>query len=140
MKRIIVVFLILMIVSYSGLSEQIDLASLSDLELNELRIRIEEEFAERGNILSTFYTDGLKYVVGDDIPSGDYMVSCVKKTISALTGSKMKCWNSLSDYELSNDAPTLDMFIVLGGSSRVNLKDGNIVEIQGGVLSFNQIK
>lgn len=137
--------LAVMLILFCGLlgsfanSEELNLSSMSDAELNDLRTRVEEEIANRDGFLQSFYTQDIPYIVGKDIEAGDYMISCVKKTISMLTGAKLRIWNTKKSYEECPDNSEIDMFVALDQTVRINIEEGNILFIQGGILSFNKM-
>lgn len=140
MKKITVLLVVFMLfITSIGVCEENVLASLTDEQLNEMLVAIEQEIANRDGYLSNFYGTDVMYVVGDDIDPGVYVVSCVKKYNSALTGARMEGWKTEADYKASPDEPSTKPFIVLGESTKVKLKEGNIFRIQGGILTFDKI-
>lgn len=140
MKKISVLLVVFVLfITSIGVCEENALASLTDEQLNEMLVAIEQEIASRDGYLSNFYGTDVMYVVGDDIDPGVYVVSCVKKYNSALTGARMEGWKTEADYKASPDEPSAKPFIVLGESTKVKLKEGNIFRIQGGILTFDKI-
>lgn len=140
MKRIVISLVGFIVLFTSvGLCEEDVLASLTDEQLNEVFVAIEEEIANRDGYLSNFYGSEVLYTVGDDIDPGVYIVSCVKKYNSALTGARMEGWKTEEDYKAFPDEPSAKPFIVLGESTKIKLKEGNVFVIQGGILTFDKI-
>lgn len=125
--------------SFFCIAEEQDLSSLTDIELNDLRLKVEEEIAERDQFLASFYSQDVPYMVGQDLDAGTYLVSCVKKYIAALTGSRISIWNNLDEYDANQDNPLLQEFIILDQSIRITLENGNVFFIEGGIMSFDRI-
>lgn len=140
MKKIAVFLVVFVLfITSIGVCEEDVLASLTDDQLNEMLVAIEQEIANRDGYLSNFYGTDVMYAVGDDIDPGVYVVSCVKKYNSALTGARMEGWETEEDYKTFPDDPSEKSFIVLGESTKIKLKEGNIFRIQGGILTFDKV-
>lgn len=140
MKKILVLLIgFVLFVMPMGWCEENSLSNLTNEQLNQLLIMIEQEIANRDGYLSNFYGTEVLYIVGDDIDPGVYVVSCVKKYNSALTGARMEGWNSEDEYNSSPDEPSIKPFIVLGESTKLTLKSGNVFKIQGGILTFDRV-
>ena len=140
MKKILVLLIAFVLFAMPmGMCEENSLSNLTDEQLNQLLIMIKQEIANRDGYLSNFYGTEVLYVVGDDIEPGIYVVSCIKKYSSALTGARMEGWNSEDEYNTSPDEPSIKPFIVLGESTKLTLKSGNIFKIQGGILTFDRV-
>lgn len=140
MVKKMLVFLFVAFILCSGLCEDYDFSTMSDMELLDFRVKIEQEIADRGVSLNSYYYQDVPYIVGKDIEPGEYVITCVKNTISALTGGKFQLWNEESDYYSDSDSPKMSSFIVLGQSIRLRLDEGALFTIQGGVMSFNLIE
>ena len=140
MKKLIVVLIVsVLLIASTGLCEGSSLSSLTDEQLNELLVAVEQEITSRDGYLSNFYGTEVLYTVGNDIEPGVYVVSCVKKYNSALTGARIEGWNSADEYNASPDTPSVKSFIVLGESTKFTLNDGNVFKIQGGILTFDRV-
>lgn len=138
-KAVILLVAFILLLGSLGLCEESALTSLTDEQLNELLVAIEQEIANRDGYLSNFYGTDVLYTAGDDIEPGVYIVSCVKKYNSALTGARMEGWKTEDDYKAFPDEPSAKPFIVLGESTKVKLKEGNVFLVQGGILTFDKV-
>ena len=75
MKRIACALLILFMIPALAIAEDIDLSKFSFDELRSLRNKVTEEMMNRPET-EVYALDAGLYIVGFDIPSGDYIMRC----------------------------------------------------------------
>lgn len=74
MKRLIIVFGCMLMLTFPAFAENLDVSDMTSEELIKLRDEISNEFAARG---VEIFPSG-RYVVGRDINPGNYLYTCCK--------------------------------------------------------------
>lgn len=123
-------------VAFAASSFTVNGGSLSDLsyeELLELKDAVEDAISEKRGESGAFQVSSGKYIVGEDIPAGTYSCECKGAYSSAI----------LQVYESESSSwPVInEVMAELYGSSvigKLELKDGNVLQIQGGTVDFMQ--
>ena len=141
MKKFLTVISILSLVfcSISGLSEGIDLKSMSDEELIGLVSSALTEAAERNVILDTFYWPG-DYTVGEDLEPGEYLITYVKRADPYKTVGTIAVYESEESY---NDSKSGELYLENmseGGTQMMKLSEKNYVRVLEGIMSFNKLR
>ena len=130
MKKLFAGILIISVLCTFSLAGAESLTSKTDQELLDLYLQIQSVLLSRNANYSLKLNAGI-YKIGTDIPAGAYRIECsgafTSCTISVYTSEKSKYANNT--YILSE----LTQSSVLG---KVDLTDGNILEISGSTVSL----
>ena len=139
MKKILAMLLALMLLlSWTCIGEGIQLDSLTNDELLELLQSVQQEIADR-KIEKTASLMGGKYIAGEDIPSGKYVLRCTydgdlwaSLTIYSNRGNgSQKVWEIITE-----DDGEFEMLIDLEQNDRLSLDIPFTLTIYVGVM-FN---
>ena len=114
MKKFLFALLALLVLAMPVMAQNIDISTLPDADLQYLYELIKTEMSRRGlDSVEVTLGEG-KYIVGRDIPAGNYTIVCLSTEGESLSGM----YNSLgSAYDsLSGDGSTAwgDLFGALG--------------------------
>ena len=121
MKKLIVVALVLCmllpVISYA----QVDLASMTDMDLMQLQADLVDELFKRGKEATIPIG---KYIVGQHIPAGDYVI---------IAGESSGTWVEVND-ELGGYGDHYQLHVLQAGESvgRLVLIDGDTVVVKNG--------
>ena len=122
-----------MLFSSTVFAYDLDLKSLSDEEIKQLKIDVENEMSERG-LAEEEVEDVLvpgAYVFGEDILAGKYELSLVDDGRDALN---MFTYNSVDDYEADN---VLDVLYLKAGEPKVyEFTDGQVFRFSKGQIKI----
>ena len=119
MKKIVYCFVIfiasILITCSTVLAEDLDLTLMSDEELKQLYEKVRTEMNHRGLPLSKEITlrEG-KFIVGEDIVSGTYTITCLETTGETLSDMYSSLGNALDSLD-EEDSGTGDLMNMLGG-------------------------
>ena len=122
MKRLILFVLVLTMIVAPALAAEIDLSKMTDAELVELRAQIDEILNDDSGTIC----EG-KYIVGTDIKSGHYKLTCYKFSLETLTAM------AVNVFKTDNPSDWFGRYHLNAGSSvYVNLTDGMVLSLENG--------
>lgn len=129
MKRLVFALIILLLVpSLSFATENVDLAAMSVEEIVVLKTRIAEELMTRGELKTVEVPMG-DYVVGKDIPSGEYSVTTKSEAFMLTVYNKD---GTLLDYYYSFDDESIGR-LVLENGQQVSLMQPMLFSVYEGL-------
>ena len=99
MKKIIVVLLAILIMAFPVLGQTDEIRNLSDDQLRSLYDAIKSEIARRGLDAVEMTLGEGKYIIGKDIPAGNYTITCLStegESLGSAYGSLGNAYDSLS--------------------------------------------
>ena len=113
-RRFICCLLVCLLLIPAALAEMPDLSSLTDAEIAELLILVNQEVVTRGINKTAKLPQGV-YIAGKDIPVGRYILTCLAKgddwgnlTVKADEGKgSMSVWEILSAPDEGEDPETV---------------------------------
>lgn len=117
MKKVIAIFVLLLIVCSVAYAETVNLKGMTTDELIVLKTAIEQELIDRGEAKSIKVPAGT-YIVGEDIPDGKYSISTKQIMATVL----------INDYE--------EIYMVTPDEEvgKVTLKDGDTLQCSTGII------
>ena len=137
MKKLLTVISILSLVfcSISGLSEGIDLKSMSDEELIELELAVREEISNRRDGTDFVLYPG-NYIIGEDIASGRYILRPTK----FLGYYDFGIVRVYEDRDSLNNEKTFEREMLYKNDEySFSLKDGYILNVDSVVIAYIQV-
>lgn len=127
MKKVVVLFLVIMMCVVSSLAEEVDLESMSLDQLIALDLRIEQKIFELDSMSNSALYPG-RYVAGSDVEPGEYLFQCV---------SLMPGRNFASIRRLDANTKELDLELLdLEESYRLRFDEGEMLDLENGVVVF----
>lgn len=122
MRKTVCALILAILLIPVAVSAEIDLGSMSDDELVSLKEQLVSEMKDRGSFKKLAVPQG-KYIVGIDIPSGDYSVCTIdySSTVCIFV-------NDATSYMVSSDTPV----------GKLSLSDGDAVSVLYGTLFFSK--
>lgn len=136
MKRLIIVFAVLMMIVCCGQAEELDLQSMTLGELVTLHQRIDAEIKARTACTdesAPFYHGN--YVVGQDISAGTYAFTCTQKT----EGHYEMAIYVYENAEAKENYEKLNVIgLQVGDTGTFTVRDGNILSVQNGLGEIRQ--
>ena len=99
MKKIIVVLLAILLMALPVLGQTDEIRNLSDDQLRSLYDAIKSEIARRGLDAVEMTLGEGKYIIGKDIPAGNYTITCLStegESLGSAYGSLGNAYDSLS--------------------------------------------
>lgn len=129
MKKVLALVLALTLLTvplYAAVATGVDFSSMTDEELTALKQQLDAEMLERGMVKTAVLPMGM-YIVGKDIPQGDYELSI---------GDSDQVGAYYHQYANETDMKS-DTFMSSGAiyatiTARVNLADGQILQFDVG--------
>ena len=141
MKRFLISFICLVMVlsCFVCYSEGIDLESMSDFELIELQLKVQEAIYQYDPTSGFAIYPGV-YIVGEDIEAGDYIVKVLEyRDENQPTVSQITVWPDRDSY---NEFRTADIFQSARFDKKndpviqLNIKDGMVLSVHYSVYQF----
>ena len=115
MKKILLVLFALLIVSLPVLGQTNELMNLSDTQLQSLYESVKAEIARRGLGVSERTLHEGKYVIGRDIPAGNYTITCVSTEGESLNNLYNSLGSAYDSLDSSSETSWGNLFGALGG-------------------------
>ena len=122
MKKFLCLVVALLLVGMVALCEGIDVSSLSDNELLELRDQVDNAISDRGLLSGTTLPSG-KFVVGEDIKEGKYIIH----TSASERSGHIRLYASESDVESFNSFYDHVIYDRAIQHNYIYLKEGNVL-------------
>ena len=140
MKRAVaLIVLFIMIIGSVGICESLDLGSMTEFELVELLIKVQDALYEYEPNLDFVFYPGT-YVVGEDIEAGNYLVSVLEyRDENEPVVSFVTVWPDMDTCKngSQSDAFQRERFDKKSDPTvQFNLKDGMVMEVHYSVYQF----
>lgn len=139
MKKLLIVLLIICtLFTVTAYASPVDFGSMTTDELIDLRDALNVEIANRiGNEDSLIYVG--RYVVGEDIKAGRYVINFLSKEDSIDTeyGTVVIYYTEEDDRSMTMNKDVL--YFPLGEDGCIELADGNVVYIKEAAASIHSI-
>ena len=130
-KALVFLLLVMILVSGTAAGADTDVSSLTDDQLLKIYRQIRAEAAVRGLTLTDSLTLGEgRYIVGQDIPPGVYLITCISTGAEDLSRSFGALGAALDGLDSQSGTSYTDIYSSLG-SAFAALDEGVGVEIVG---------
>lgn len=127
MKRLLLLILVLTLAVSNALAAEIDLSAMTEEELIELRVQIDELLGDSGDMIY----EGT-YVVGTDIKAGRYQLTCSKTGAMHYVIARI--------FESTNMGQEIERHdVYLGNSIYLNLEDGMTFVLKQGACTIQPV-
>ena len=143
MKKIVAVLLVLLLVCAGASADSLEVSAWTDDQLRAVYQAIRAEAAARGLALTENVTLGAgRYIVGQDIAPGTYLITCVATDTEELSKSFGSLGAAMDGLDSGSGTSYTDIYSSLG-SMFASLDEGVKVEVigdYGSILKSVQIK
>lgn len=128
MKRLLsLTAVICLLISYAAFASDIDLTSLSDDDLQDLKFKVDAEVDSRGIGKSDVLSEGL-YTIGEDIKEGTYVFYCLDLPTHNDLTARLYWYASKEDYDNNESIDSTPM--KLGNTLRLELTEGMVLKVE----------
>ena len=141
MKKLVFVMLVLLLAALPVLGQNDELRTLSDAQLQSLYESIKAEMSRRGmDGVELTLSEG-KYIIGKDIPAGNYTITCLSTEGESLSNMYSSLGSAYDSLDSSSDTSWSSLFGFLGGMmEEVSELEIDILGDYGDVLKHVTLK